>query len=155
MRQKSEFTRLRCQKCGRTVYLNPKVGVALLIEIEGHLMLVRRGEEPFPGWWTLPPGYVEYEESCEQAALREAQEELRTRVQLVGLHGVYSYQDDPRANMVLVVYRAICEKGNFSPGDDVSEVCLVDMHHLPADIAFSEVRRAISDYVGATQNGPC
>lgn len=146
-----EFIRFRCPKCGKAIYLNPKVGVALVIEADSQLLLVRRKEEPFAGWWTLPSGYVEYEESCKQAALREAQEELSLEVYLTRLLGVYSYQDDPRANMVLVVYCAECDDYTFRAGDDAAEVRLFRKNELPPKIAFSGIRQAIQEYLDSDE----
>ena len=73
---RAPFVRFLCHSCQRTHYSNPKVGVALLITSGNSLLLTRRGEPPFQGYWTLHSGYVEYEESCEEAAIREAREEL-------------------------------------------------------------------------------
>lgn len=142
-----KFARLQCQECKNVHYLNPKVGVAVLIEINGSILLVRRKEEPFRGWWSLPAGYVEYEESCEDAAVREAYEETSATISLTSLFGVYSYTDDPRANMVLVVYRAIADNQTFSARDDVEVVQLFPISRIPEQLAFSGVRRAIQEYV--------
>jgi ADP-ribose pyrophosphatase YjhB (NUDIX family) len=138
--------RLRCINCRRELFLNPKVGVALLIEKDGALLLARRAENPFKGWWTLPAGYVEYEETCEQAAIREAREELSTPVRLRGIHGVYSYGDDPRSRMVLIVYRAECSLNALKAGDDVSECKFFAASELPENIAFEGIESAIADW---------
>jgi len=139
--------RLMCDGCGRTTFLNPKVGVALLIEHDGALLLARRAEEPYKDWWVLPSGYVEYEESCEEAAVREASEELSATVELQGLQGVYSYGDDPRSRMVLVVYRAACDPESVRAGDDVGECRFFRPDDLPSAIAFDGVRRAIAAWL--------
>jgi 8-oxo-dGTP diphosphatase len=138
--------RLNCAECGRTLFLNPKVGVALLIERDGALLLARRAEEPYKDWWVLPSGYVEYEEGCEEAAVREAKEELAVNVHLNGVHGVYSYGDDPRSRMVLVVYRATCESDTVTAGDDVAECRYFRPAEIPAHIAFEGIRLAIADW---------
>jgi ADP-ribose pyrophosphatase YjhB (NUDIX family) len=143
--------RLMCDECGRTMFLNPKLGVALLIEHDGALLLARRAEEPYKGWWVLPSGYVEYEESCEQAAVREASEELSTKAELQGLQGVYSYGDDPRSRMVLVVYRAVCDPESVRAGDDVGECGFFRPNDLPSAIAFDGVRQAIAAWLKGLQ----
>src|SRR5436309_771913 len=81
------FVRFVCRSCHRTHYANPKVGVALLIASGSNVLLVRRREPPFEGYWTLPSGYVEYEESCEEAAIREAREEIGVEAKLLHLLG--------------------------------------------------------------------
>ncbi|MBC6952525.1 NUDIX domain-containing protein [candidate division KSB1 bacterium] len=144
-----KFVRLKCDRCQMVHYLNPKVGVGLLIEVDNSIVLVRRKEEPFKGWWSLPAGYVEYEESCEVAALRESVEETGMNVNLGVLLGVYSYTDDPRSNMVLVVYRASTKDGSLAAGDDADEVQLFPINQLPQQIAFEGVRQAIKEYVSS------
>jgi ADP-ribose pyrophosphatase YjhB (NUDIX family) len=145
------FIRLLCKQCGAVHYLNPKVGVALLIASDQDVLMVRRREPPLQGYWTLPSGYVEYEESCEAAAIREGCEELSVEPRLIRLHGVYSYEDDPRSNMVLVVYIADVERTRLQPGSDVSEIRLFRWKELPDEVAFQGNRRAMSDFL--SQNG--
>jgi len=141
------YHRYRCALCNRIHYRNPKVGAALLIAEQDRILLVRRSAEPFRGWWTLPSGYVEYEETCEECAVREAEEEIGTGVELSGLHGVYSYTDDPRSHMVLVVYRARAQSNDLVAGDDADAVGWFPTNALPEQIAFSGIRKAIQDYV--------
>ena len=76
LREKSPYLRLSCIQCNEIWYLNPKVGVATIIEHNSGIILSRRGSAPYKGYWTLPAGYVEYEESCEEAAIRETEEEV-------------------------------------------------------------------------------
>jgi ADP-ribose pyrophosphatase YjhB (NUDIX family) len=145
VRLQAEFFRTKCPACGVIHYRNPKVSVAVVIVIDNHVLLVRRTEEPLSGWWTLPAGFVEYEETCEQAARREAQEEIGVGVELIGLQGVYSYSDDPRANMILVVYHARPENLQFQAGDDSDSFGFFAEESLPEKIAFSGMRQAIRD----------
>lgn len=148
-----KFVRFRCITCGKVHYKNPKVGVAVILDINSQILFVRRKEEPFRGWWSLPAGYVEYEESCEDTAQREAYEETGVNISLTGIVGVYSYTDDPRSNMVLVVYRAKCVSQSFHAGDDAEEVRLFSTSGLPEQIAFSGIRDAIKDYLLPPING--
>ena len=140
----SQPLRLTCNECGKTTYLSPKVGVALVIQKGNEILLAERADEPLQGWWTLPAGYVEYCESCEDAAIREAKEELSVEVVLTGLHGVYSYGDDPRSRMVLVVYNAKCDCSRIVANDDVSKCQFFKASELPGEIAFQGNRDAIA-----------
>jgi 8-oxo-dGTP diphosphatase len=73
-----------------------------------HVLLVRRGEEPFAGSWALPGGFVREEESLEEAALRELEEE--TGLKDAYLEQLYTYGDphrDPRGRVVTVAYFAL------------------------------------------------
>ena len=70
------FDRVRptCPACGFVHFLAPKVGVSVLIEKGDRLLLVRRAVEPEVGQWSLPSGFVEWDESPEAAAARECAE---------------------------------------------------------------------------------
>lgn len=139
--------RLVCGSCRKPTYLNPKVGVALLISDGDKVLLVRRAQEPLKDWWQLPAGYVEYEETCEETAYREAREELSTSVTLRALHGVYSYGDDPRSRIVLVVYTAACDTASIKAADDAAECRFFPVRNLPQNIAFHGIRQALHDWV--------
>ncbi|MBU0704728.1 MAG: NUDIX domain-containing protein, partial [Chloroflexi bacterium] len=84
-----------CPACGFVLYHNPVPGVGVLVEVKEGIVLVRRGQPPFVGWWALPAGYIEADESAEQAALRECKEETGLEVELVELFGVYSFPEGP------------------------------------------------------------
>ena len=145
-RDESPYLRLHCSQCSKIHYLNPKVGVAMIVEHTNGIVLSRRALPPYKGYWTIPSGYVEYEESCEEAALRETREELGLTVKISSLQNVYSFQDDPRAHMVLVVYVCKTIDGELRAGGDVSDVRIFGEHEMPKRIAFSGVRQAIRDY---------
>lgn len=145
-RQRGPFLRLRCSSCGKICYLNPKVGVGMIVKHDDGIVLSRRAMAPYKGYWTIPAGYVEYEESCEDAVTREAREELGLTVRICSLQNVYSFQDDPRAHMVLVVYVCSIADGQLQAGDDVSEARVFRKCDMPNRIAFSGVRHAICDY---------
>lgn len=148
-RENGPYLRLRCSQCDGIHYLNPKVGVAMIVEHAKGIVLSRRAISPYKGYWTLPSGYVEYEESCEEAVLRETEEELGLTVSIRSLQNVYSFQDDPRAHMVLIVYVCRIVAGELRAGGDVSQVKVFDRNNMPKQIAFSGVRQAICDYWNA------
>ena len=81
---KSVADRLRpvCPACGFIFYLNPIVAAGVLVEREGKIALVQRGVEPGRGLWGLPAGYVEVDETAEEAAVRETWEESGLRVEV-------------------------------------------------------------------------
>lgn len=72
---------MQCQNCGYKIYLNPCIGgVAVILDEQGRLLVVRRSKDPAKGTWHLPGGFVEVGETIEQAIEREVQEELNIKV---------------------------------------------------------------------------
>lgn len=85
------------------------------------VLLVRRGNPPFKGALALPGGFVEGDESTEDAALRELHEETGLRGRIVGLVGLYSRPGrDPRGPTATAVYLIDAGRGAVRAGDDAS-----------------------------------
>jgi len=82
--------RLVCDQCGFIHYVNPKIVVGAIPERAGRVLLMRRGIEPRYGAWTFPGGFMEIDETAEEAALREAEEEVGLSLKLGRLLGIYS-----------------------------------------------------------------
>ena len=76
-----------CPQCGYIVYYNPLVATGALIEQAGRIVLVRRAVEPRAGFWGLPAGYVEADETAEEAATREVREETQIDIEPIALAG--------------------------------------------------------------------
>ncbi len=133
-----------CRACGFIHYLNPTPAVGVLLARAGRLLLVRRKYPPYAGLWSMPAGFMEYGESPEQCAAREALEETGLRVRLGGLVGVYSGRDDPRTHAILIVYRGTSFSGRPRAGDDASEIGWFPLDELPR-LAFRAHRQAIRD----------
>ncbi len=94
---------------------------------EGHVLLIRRGTDPYEGYWALPGGFVEVGETLEEAAVREAEEETGLQVEIVRLVGVYSDPDrDPRGHNVSVTYLARVQGGELSAATDAAEASFLD-----------------------------
>ncbi len=117
-----------CERCGLVVYRNPAPVALALARDRERLLLVRRGVPPLQGFWAPPGGYVEVDESAEDAAIREVREETGLEVTLDGVRGVYS-----RAGLgvLMVVYDGRVTGGQPAPGDDVREVGLFAPGELP------------------------
>ncbi len=147
-RQVGDRVRPVCPACGFIYYINPVVAAGTLVEHGGRIVLVRRGVEPGKGLWGLPAGYVEADESAEEAAIRETREECGLDVELDGLIGVYSFGKDPDSRGVLILYAAHVVGGTLQAGDDAAEVAWFTPETLPPDeqIAFWTHRQALSDW---------
>ena len=139
--------RAQCPYCQRELefYKNPKPTADAIIAMgEQGVVLVRRREFPFG--WAIPGGFVEYGESVEEAAQREAREETGLDIRLLGLLGVYSAPGrDPRGHTVATVFYATAS-GTPRPGDDAAEAAVFPLHRLPSDLAFDHAR-ILQDYL--------
>ncbi|MFQ5607524.1 MAG: NUDIX hydrolase [Candidatus Zixiibacteriota bacterium] len=131
--------------CGFIYYHNPVPGAGVVVFGADGLLLVKRAHHPRIGWWCLPAGYMEWDESPEKTAIRESREETGLDVELSGLFNVYSGADDPRANTVLTLYSARVIGGALSAGDDASEAGFYPLTEVPRKIAFATHRQAIED----------
>jgi ADP-ribose pyrophosphatase YjhB (NUDIX family) len=134
---------LQCPVCGYAAFFNPKpVACAIPREPDGRVWLLRRGFEPSAGLWTFPGGFVDLGESVEQAAVREAQEELEIEVRLTGLVGVYSR---PQDRVVLVVFDAV-PLGTPRPTPEAPAVQAFAPADVPWDeLAFWSTEQALRD----------
>ncbi len=129
-------------------YRNPAPTVDLIIEIEDPhgrpgIVLIKRKNPPFG--WALPGGFVDYGESCEDAAVREAFEETSLRVRLVDqLHTYSAPGRDPRKHTITTVFIARA-KGKPLGRDDAQEAAVFTRAALPKPLAFDH-ELILSDY---------
>ncbi len=135
-----------CPHCGQParLYRNPVPTVDTVIELEdGSIVLILRKNPPLG--WALPGGFVDYGETVEQAAVREAAEETGLSVKLGKIVGVYSDPHrDPRQHTISVVFAAKA-KGTPVGGDDAGEARAFRPDRLPVQLAFDH-RRILDDY---------
>jgi len=137
-------TRLICPDCGFVLYQNPVPGAGVLVEMEGGVVLIRRGHDPFEGRWALPSGFIEADESIEEAAIRECREETGLDVELIELFGVDSFPEGPGQSGIIIFYRARPIGGELRPGDDAAEAAVFAPDALPEDMAFRTHRTVLS-----------
>ncbi|HXX80116.1 MAG TPA: NUDIX hydrolase [Thermodesulfovibrionales bacterium] len=129
--------------CGSKSKKNPFPTVDIIIECEGRIVLIKRKNPP--RGWALPGGFVDYGESLESAALREAKEETGLEVALVRQFHTYSEPHrDPRHHTITTVYIANA-RGRPKAGDDAAEAVLFSRATLPESIAFDH-RAILDDY---------
>ena len=122
---------------------NPIPTVDIIIECEGGIVLIKRKNPPHG--WALPGGFVNYAESLETAALREAKEETGLDISLT--RQLHTYSDpgrDPRHHSITTVYIAQAN-GKLRPGDDAGEAAIFRRENLPEPIVFDH-RKILEDY---------
>lgn len=136
---------LTCPSCGGTIetWRNPVPTVDIIIELDNGIVLIERANEPFG--WALPGGFVDYGETLETAAVREAKEE--TGLDVEGLQPLGAYSDperDPRQHTISYVFMAR-GRGTLQAGDDAAKARLFPLAELPSPLCFDHAR-ILDDY---------
>lgn len=128
----------------------PPIAADVIAEIGDKIVLIERRN--FPEGWAIPGGFVDFGETVEQAAIREAKEEISLEVEIRALLGIYSRPDrDPRGHTITAVYLARA-KGDPVAADDAKTVALCDPRNPPAPLAFDHAE-ILRDYVHFLDTG--
>ncbi len=135
-----------CSACGYIHFVNPVPGVGLIIEVEDKIVLIQRGGKVHTGRWALPSGFIEADESVEEAAVREGREETGLELELLEVFGVYSFPEGPPASGIIIFFRARAIGGELQAGDDAREVALFAPDKLPR-LPFRTHRQAMSRWL--------
>jgi 8-oxo-dGTP diphosphatase len=141
------FGRVRpvCPNCGRVHFQDPKVAAAALVEQDRKVLLVRRVNVPERGKWTLPAGFVDFDEDPRLAAARECEEETGLKVQITDLVDVIYGQEHPRGASIVIVYRAEIAEGDLAAHDDADAVGFFGPDELPP-LAFRATRSVLDHW---------
>ena len=134
-----------CPHCGEEVpvFLNPLPTVDIIIVLDGGIVLIKRKNPPFG--WALPGGFIDYGESAEHAAAREAKEETSLDVSNLKQFRVYSEPGrDPRHHTLSVVFTAAA-RGRPLAADDAIEIGVFARSEIPVALAFDHAR-ILADY---------
>lgn len=135
-----------CEKCGYVHYHNPVPGVGLLIEMDGGVVLIKRGSPPHQGNWTIPSGFIEADESAEEAAIREAEEETGLKVEIVEMMGINSFPEGPPVSGIMIFYRLRPTGGRLRAGDDASDARVFQPDEIPL-LPFRTHREIMTEWL--------
>jgi ADP-ribose pyrophosphatase YjhB (NUDIX family) len=134
-----------CENCGTIHYQNPKIVVGSVPEYQGRILICKRGIEPRLGYWTIPAGFMENDETLEAGAAREAMEEARIDVEIGSLLLVANVT---HARQVHVFFRSRMRTPDFDVTHESLEVALVDEKDIPwNDLAFPSTEFALRRFV--------
>jgi CTP:molybdopterin cytidylyltransferase MocA/ADP-ribose pyrophosphatase YjhB (NUDIX family) len=138
-------SRLRpaCPRCGFIYFFDPKITVAVLIEIDGKIVMHQRAGEPGKGKWTFPSGFVDRGEVVIEAAVREVEEEVGLQLGNLQLFNIYSRQGE---TVVLVVFTASASGQTPLAGDETTAVRLCPPDELP-ELAFPRDEQIVADWL--------
>ena len=134
-----------CGQCAAIHYQNPKMvlGSIPVWERGGELkvLLCKRAIEPRHGFWTLPAGFMENNETTSEAAIRETQEEAGANIALGDL---FTLLNVARVHQVHMFYLATLLDLDFAPGEESLEVQLFSEAEIPWDeLAFPTIRTTL------------
>ena len=134
-----------CPHCQGNIEIwdNPKPVVDIIIEIKDAIILIKRKNPPYG--WAIPGGFVDYGESLEEAAIREAKEE--TGLDISDLRQFHAYSDPRRDSRVHTISTVFIARGHGTPiaADDAAEIGVFRGNDLPPDLAFDHPK-ILSDY---------
>lgn len=140
-----------CEACGHVHYLNPRPVAGVIIAGDGAVLLGRRAIQPARGAWTFPGGFVEWGETPEEAAVREAREETGLEVALGPLLGVYTRR---AAGILLLVYTAARFRGTPAPTRETLELAWFRPEEIPWEaLAFETTAAALRDWAARGPSG--
>jgi len=143
--QNDSHERAVCPACGTIHYVNPLliVGTVPVLD-DGRVLLCQRAIEPRRGYWTLPAGFMELNETLAQGAQRETLEETGAHIEMGPLLTAISA---PNVGQVHVYFRARLLSAQCDPGPETLAVRLVAENQIPwAEIAFPTVRETLRRY---------
>ncbi|OJJ19059.1 ADP-ribose pyrophosphatase [marine bacterium AO1-C] len=150
MLEQERFVRYICKACNTTHYRNPLIVVGCLPIYENKLLLCQRGIQPRKGYWNLPAGFMEMNETVTQGALREAKEETGLDMELVRLHSMYTSR---KKNQVMLHFLAKVNDLNYQLNEETVAIQLFDFEAIPWDqLAFHSNTFAIQNYLASLQD---
>ena len=133
----------KCLTCGNF----PVRGVTVdaLIVMEGKILLIKRKKNPFANLWALPGGHLDFNETLEEAVIREVKEETGLTVTSHQFFGVFSDPNRHPKQAIAVAYE-VKTQGIPKAGDDVVEIKFFPIRKLPQKLAFDH-KQIISNYL--------
>ncbi len=141
-----ERDRLACAACSHVAYVNPRLVVTVFpITDAGEIVLIRRGIEPGRGRWAQPGGFLEVDETVNQAAIRETWEETGLLVEPGEILGLYTRLE---AAVVTIAFEARIVGGTAMPTPEATEIQSFAPEALPWSlIAFDTTKWALRDWL--------
>ncbi len=135
---------LSCPKCGFIFWNNPKPVTSVLLERDGKVLMLQRKQQPLKNYWVLPGGFIDYEETPREAAVRETKEETGFEVKIDGLLDAYRIEDDPRGIHIDIVFKGTILSDKLRLNEESSRLEFFPLNKLPDLIAYQHRRVILS-----------
>ena len=130
------------------MYKNPIPTVDIIIEKDDRIVLIRRKNEPFKGKLAMPGGYVDWGETVEHAAVREAKEETSLDVKLIDVLGVYSDpKRNPRIKSIAIVFIGKPIGRKLKAGDDAVDAFWFNINEIESKEFAFDHKKILTDYL--------
>jgi len=143
----------RCESCGFVFYMNASAAVAaFIVNKAGDLLVCRRGKEPEKGTLDLPGGFVDDNESAEQAVIREIEEELQAKVTesryVFSLPNRYKYSGLMIPTLDMFFACKLEDITNLKPSDDVADCFFVPLNELKPELfGLESIKKAVGMFL--------
>lgn len=142
-----------CPNCGKHYFFNAKpTATVILSNDKGQILLLKRADEPSKGWWDLPGGFVDEDESLEEAAQRELMEEVG--LQATDLTYAGSFPDDYyyRGEIIPVVgvifTGKVKDESKATISDEATEFKFFNKQDIPIEqVAFDNQREFLRNHI--------
>ena len=134
--------RRNCPECGYIHFIEPRVGVGVMVVEAGKLLLVQRGIPPEKGLWSLPAGYADIGEAPAVTAVREVREETQLSVAIERLVDVYHNPPEQGGASIFILYQARIVGGELKASDDALDAGFFGPQDMP-ELAFASTRDAV------------
>lgn len=138
-----------CRTCNEPLYENPVPATCVVVaDHHNKIWLVKRSVEPKVGYWCLPGGFMELDETPEEAALRELKEETNITGKIEMLLGISSNSSAGYGTILMAGYLVLDYSGEPLAGDDALDIACFHPDELP-EIAFTSHEQFIRIFLGA------
>ena len=144
MRDENNKIRHFCPACGWTYYVNPIPTAACVVLNDDHqLLLIKRKNEPNPGSWALPSGYVEIDETAAECAVHELEEETGLIGNTQKFLGYFFESSSVYKRVITFGFLMKITGGSLLPGDDALDARYFPINSLP-EIPFTSHNKLIT-----------
>ncbi|MBE9592457.1 MAG: NUDIX hydrolase [Proteobacteria bacterium] len=140
-------SKVRCPRCGFILYQNPYPGIVVLIVDNDMILLGERDNKVFMGGkWSLPGGFIEFDEDFLSAAHREIMEETGLSIKIISIISVVSNFFSPDLHTLVIVLLANKMNGTLRPGDDMVKLEWFPISGPFPSMAFEADKHIINRY---------